>query len=80
MIINSNKIEKDVKSLMTLCKNLGININSIEVSDDINEQQYKEFSAQELLEMQGERQTYIDLEIERTGKQPIFYPKDEYGV
>ena len=39
-----------------------------------------EYSTQELLEMQGERQTYIDLEIERTGKQPIFYPKDEYGV
>jgi len=63
--------------LINLWNELEIEIAKMQSTIDsqlVKDAKITEYSTQELLEMQGERQTYIDLETERTGVEPYFYP------
>ena len=60
--------------LLKLCDELEIEIDKLQSAIDKQDAKMFEYSTQELLEMNGERQTYIDLESERTGEQPYYYP------
>lgn len=79
-MISDKILSGEIKSLLGTCRRLGIDINSITVGSEPAEIDEVEFTTQELLEKQGEQQTYLDLEAERLGRSLIFHSNDEIGV
>ncbi len=65
--------------MIELCNQLEIEIDKLQSAMDKQDakglREYNhEFSTQDLLEFQGEAQTYHDLEFETSGVEPYYYP------